>query len=279
MIETREHPGKRLARFLPMIVICSVMAILYTIYLLYHCLPMFQVEVPPEYRDHEAIATGALHFFTVHVGAAMVLWSFYKTYSTEPGRIPGTNEWQRQPPPNLIHERKRDGGARYCHKCSKYKPDRCHHSSNTGRCVLKMDHYCPWVANDVGFFNYKFFFLTLLYSGGTLTFVCTTMTTTVRASIGDSNISFEQVFFTLLGTALSFFLLAIVLPFCIFHCWLIATNCTTIEFCEKRRTGKDHPYDVGTAENFTHALGEQPLWWLLPVGGPSGNGIIFPRSR
>lgn len=82
------------------------------------------------------------------------------------------------------------------------------------------------VANDVGFFNYKFFFLTLLYSGVTLIFVCYTMAATgtvspyklpwlqhihallVRASIDDSNISFEQVFFTFLGTALSFFMLA-----------------------------------------------------------------------
>lgn len=279
MMERREEAGKRLARFLPMIVICSVMAILYTVYLLYHCLPMFQFEVPPEYRDRGAIAIGALHFFVAHAGMAMVLWSFYKTYSTDPGRVPDTDEWQRQPPPSLITERKRDGGARYCHKCSKFKPDRCHHSSNSGRCVLKMDHYCPWVANDVGFFNYKFFFLTLLYSGATLIFVCFTMAATVRTSIDDSNISFEQVFFTFLGTALSFFLLAIVVPFCIFHLVLITSNCTTIEFCEKRRTGRPNPYDVGVAENLKQALGDQPLLWPIPVGGPSGDGISFPRNR
>lgn len=64
-----------------------------------------------------------------NAGTAMVLWSFYKTLITDPGRIPstrftpahqtnsraherwhtGTEEWRTQPPANLIHERKRDG--------------------------------------------------------------------------------------------------------------------------------------------------------------------------
>lgn len=277
-MESREERGKRLARLLPVLVIYAIIAILYAVYLLYHCLPMFQFKVPPEYRDRGAIARGAFHFFIAHAGTFMVLWCFYKTYSTDPGRIPVTDEWRRQPSPNLIHERKRDGGARYCHKCSMYKPDRCHHSSSSGRCVLKMDHYCPWVANDIGYFNYKFFFLTLVYSGATLAFCCITLAATASNAIADSNISFEQVFFTFLGTALSFFMLAIVLPFCLFHLWLITINCTSIEFCEKRRTGRPHPYGVGLAENLRQALGDQPLLWAVPIGGPTGDGVSFPRA-
>lgn len=53
------------------------------------------------------------------------------------------------------------GGIRYCEKCNLIKPDRCHHCSICGMCVLRMDHHCPWINNCVSFTNYKFFVLFL----------------------------------------------------------------------------------------------------------------------
>ena len=47
------------------------------------------------------------------------------------------------------------GAVRYCEKCACVKPDRAHHCSVCGACVLKMDHHCPWVNNCVAFYNYK----------------------------------------------------------------------------------------------------------------------------
>ena len=38
------------------------------------------------------------------------------------------------------------GEVRYCSDCSQIKPDRCHHCSVCGDCVLKMDQQCPWVS-------------------------------------------------------------------------------------------------------------------------------------
>ena len=50
-----------------------------------------------------------------------------------------------------------------CRTCDNFKPARAHHCSMMDRCVLKMDHYCPWIGNCVGFGNYKYYFLLLVY--------------------------------------------------------------------------------------------------------------------
>jgi palmitoyltransferase len=37
--------------------------------------------------------------------------------------------------------------GKWCRKCWAPKPERTHHCSACGRCVLKMDHHCPWLGS------------------------------------------------------------------------------------------------------------------------------------
>lgn len=48
-------------------------------------------------------------------------------------------------------------GPRWCKVCGITKPPRCHHCRPCGRCVLRMDHHCPFVSNCVGLRNYRVF--------------------------------------------------------------------------------------------------------------------------
>jgi len=145
---------------------------------------------------------------------------------------------------------------RFCRKCAAWKPERCHHCSVCGRCVLKMDHHCVWVANCVGAYNYKFFLLFLTYTLVAAVFDAAVLLSSFIAFLKDLEMQREEgaagssgerraeteaevgrgmvaVFVTfVLDVAFA----ASLLGFIIMHVNLNLSNMTTIEMYEKKKT-------------------------------------------
>ena len=51
-----------------------------------------------------------------------------------------------------------------CKKCNEVKPPRAHHCSICQKCVMRMDHHCPWTGNCIGLKNYKYFICFLFWT-------------------------------------------------------------------------------------------------------------------
>lgn len=129
------------------------------------------------------------------------------------------------------------GGSRYCKKCHVPKPDRTHHCSTCKRCVLKMDHHCPWLSTCLGLHNYKAFVLFLLYTS-LFCWVCLFSTawwlwTEVFAG-GQYLEEFAPVQVIILAVVAG--IIGLVLTgFTGWHLYLCAKGSTTIECLEKTR--------------------------------------------
>ncbi|KAG5291858.1 palmitoyltransferase pfa5 [Histoplasma ohiense] len=59
---------------------------------------------------------------------------------------------------------KEDGRPAWCSTCYQFKADRAHHCREVGRCIRKMDHFCPWVGGVVSESSFKFFIQFLFYA-------------------------------------------------------------------------------------------------------------------
>lgn len=117
----------------------------------------------------------------------MALLSLFQAWTTDPGAVPlGARPLTIVRPAQSRTTTRREGQQQQetdvesantsttttttrslsrCHKCNdNYKPPRAHHDSVTNRCIVKFDHFCPWVGNAIGALNHKFFCLFIFYT-------------------------------------------------------------------------------------------------------------------
>ncbi|KAI6251254.1 Palmitoyltransferase pfa5 [Erysiphe necator] len=94
----------------------------------------------------------------------------------------------------------------WCSLCANWKPDRAHHCSQTGRCIKKMDHFCPWVGGPVGESNFKFFIQFTTYGALYCTYVLIVVATITSSRQKNDGEQIETAFIITLGLASTFLL-------------------------------------------------------------------------
>lgn len=233
----------------------------------------------------------------------LLCWSYLATAFLDPG-TPECNEWeawlekykaspQAEEDPQGVgvggRRQWKPGQVTYCTKCDAPRPERAHHCSWTGTCILRMDHYCPWVANTVGWRNTKHFILTCFYGFlCCLTILCTMRKPTLSQAMGfmvmdpgdianrdsDYSVFVAPGLCAIMGMITCVFLIVTV-GFTIHNLHLAAMNTTSIE---GSHSGKN-PYELPTAmENICQVMGEFGIWMFIPVVAyECGNdGCTFP---
>lgn len=176
--------------------------------------------------------------------------------------------------------------------CNVFKPERCHHCSACNRCVLNMDHHCPWINNCVGFWNRKYFLLLLVY---VLIMTWVTAITMAYDFYEAIKWGFNNKFFgsddpelskraLIVGAFMMDFVVACLMSaFLKFHLMLASTNKTTIENIDKMGKQFISPYDVGPTDNWKQIFGANKALYPFPIfcgsGKPVGDGIYWPTIQ
>ena len=176
--------------------------------------------------------------------------------------------------------------------CNVFKPERCHHCSACNRCVLNMDHHCPWINNCVGFWNRKYFLLLLIY---VLIMTYTTALSLFYDFYKTLEYGFNNKFFSkddpklnnyiliMVSFLLNFIIACLMTAFLKFHIMLASDNKTTIENLDKMGRPFTSVYDVGTRENWKQIFGTNPWLYPFPIfcgsGKPVGDGIYWPTQQ
>jgi hypothetical protein len=175
-----------------------------------------------------------------------------------------------------------------------------------------MDHHCPWLDNCVGFWNYKFFLLTLFYGVlGMMSMAvsCGWLAWYILNHTGVVGLDISRLAFGIMVSCVCGLGSIVIVMFLSMHIIMVAKGMTTLEVFEKtsaygleddscvkticcterdpvtkqpRYPPSQYKLD-GIVRNFKAAIGEDVLFWLLPtvpvMKTGSRDGLSFETNR
>jgi len=280
-------------KWLPVAVISGIVSWSYYAYVVHLCILTVESDI-----EKVGLLIG------YHIAITLFLISYWRTVWTRPGDIPKrfsltadeldsvegseTDEQQRQLLEQIVIDkdlpvamRTIQGAVRYCEKCAHIKPDRAHHCSVCGSCVLKMDHHCPWVNNCVAFNNYKFFILFLFYGLMYCLYVALSslkyfLRFWTGSMDGHGHGKFHILFLFFVSAMFSISLCSLLG----YHIHLVLNNRTTLEEFRApvfRRGPDKEGFSLGKRGNLAEVFGDICWRMFLPVFSSFGDGLTFPQ--
>jgi len=252
----------------------------------------------------------------LHCGFTLLCLSYYKAINTSPGvadknyiPLEATEaelaEAKEEATVSISPEAKKDKyknlesfyKPRWCSACKAWKPPRAHHCREWNMCVLKLDHYCPWVYNCVGYRNHKFFALFLAYSSICLTYFLICCVVRFVYIVRESPTPPGQLPMSITEGILFILQMVLTLPVTIgivslfsFQMSCLHSNMTSIESYAYRNYRKGLKtagirfrwfYDFGPSHNYKQVFGTGIREWIFPVMPEStrtGDGCTY-RTR
>ncbi|XP_070544515.1 palmitoyltransferase ZDHHC6-like [Ptychodera flava] len=229
---------------------------------------------PPALDDVGSI----LHMVMLFVWLFLILYNFFKAAFIGPGFVP--LGWKPDNPEECKY-------LQYCKICKGYKAPRSHHCRKCGRCVMKMDHHCPWINTCCGHTNHTRFIYFLFFAPagcihGSVIFILTIYNQLYKNRyLYHAIASKAWLTFTVYSFLLTFFALGMAIGVTLSVGFLFVTqvrsiwkNETGIEtwIIEKADRPREdefvYPYNLGWKRNLKEIFTLEGL--------PSGDGITWP---
>jgi len=168
------------------------------------------------------------------------------------------------------------------------RPPRSHFCYELGANVQRMDHFCVWFNNAVGFSNYKYFLLSISYLlvESVLTVLILIYRVFIR-SYFPQRIGFLNTLCLVLTFIICVFFAAFAGMHATMHWYQISKNLTSIEyhkFIQVKAMAAHfgvhwpdtHEYDHGAFENVKKWIGDDIWFWCIPTAPAlSGDGYKF----
>ncbi|KAF4692087.1 hypothetical protein FOZ60_014241 [Perkinsus olseni] len=226
----------------------------------------------------------------------LCLLCYLRVLMIKPGKVP--RRWTEYVTKNAIRVSVTEQStfqprtSSICGACMRHRPERAHHCSICGECVLRHDRHDWLIGTCVGFRNHKFYILFLFYGAlaSTLFLVFMVPHFVVRvltaASLTPESSGASHPLPPAAARVLEASILLVAflaLPYFFYNLSIQGAQLCRNATSHEAEYVATNPYDLGTrignaAAVFGTDLGPLFLYWLLPVDPcrPESDGLFYP---